>query len=310
MSRCSSRPTSASACMADSELPVKQTSDSPQLGRSQISTRLPCFRQIHRQLTYARGVLGEAATGRDDPRPPAVVADELVAQRQPATVTRAMASSPSPTPEAPDPTTCSDGCAARRGRARPDRSVRSRGMPSTRSLMTLRAISVVPPPMLPAWRMRKSPQRWLSRLVVLDHAAPATGHLKAERAERLDTMPLNKRPIAAAWSVNRPLLMLWFRRASHLLVRQLVHPGLAHQVWTPGSSIRSSARQHVDRATDRHRRPSCRRGWSHSGELKSMRSWNIQLVPDGPPVVDLTDAIAVGHDHIGDELLAELASNR
>ena len=28
--------------MADSELPAKQTSDSPQLGRSQMSTRLPC----------------------------------------------------------------------------------------------------------------------------------------------------------------------------------------------------------------------------------------------------------------------------
>ena len=33
-------------------------------------------------------------------------------------------------------------------------TVRSRGMPSTRSLITLRAISVVPPPMQVTWRMR------------------------------------------------------------------------------------------------------------------------------------------------------------
>src|SRR4051812_5403838 len=41
MSSCRSSWASASACMADSELPVKQTSDSPQFGRSQIRTRLP-----------------------------------------------------------------------------------------------------------------------------------------------------------------------------------------------------------------------------------------------------------------------------
>src|ERR1700734_3519992 len=42
MSRWVSSPASASACMADSDDPSKHTSDSPQLGRSQISTLLPC----------------------------------------------------------------------------------------------------------------------------------------------------------------------------------------------------------------------------------------------------------------------------
>src|SRR3984957_12290663 len=42
MSRWVSRPASASACMADSDDPSKHTSDAPQLGRSQISTLLPC----------------------------------------------------------------------------------------------------------------------------------------------------------------------------------------------------------------------------------------------------------------------------
>src|SRR5271168_3877688 len=42
MSRCVRRPASASACMADSDEPSKHTSDAPQLGRSQISTLLPC----------------------------------------------------------------------------------------------------------------------------------------------------------------------------------------------------------------------------------------------------------------------------
>ena len=37
---------------------------------------------FQRQLADARRLLGEAATGRDDPRPPALVADQLVAQRQ------------------------------------------------------------------------------------------------------------------------------------------------------------------------------------------------------------------------------------
>ena len=45
-SRCVSSPASASACMADSEDPSKQTSDSPQLGRSQMSTRLPSAARI------------------------------------------------------------------------------------------------------------------------------------------------------------------------------------------------------------------------------------------------------------------------
>ena len=42
MSRWVSSPASASACMADSDGPSKHTSDSPQLGRSQMSTWLPC----------------------------------------------------------------------------------------------------------------------------------------------------------------------------------------------------------------------------------------------------------------------------
>ena len=41
MSSWDSRPASTSACMADSDGPVKHTSDAPVLGRSQISTRLP-----------------------------------------------------------------------------------------------------------------------------------------------------------------------------------------------------------------------------------------------------------------------------
>ena len=44
---------------------------------------------------------------------------------------------------------------ARRGTACSCRAVISRGMPSTRSLMLLRAISVVPPPMPDVWRSRK-----------------------------------------------------------------------------------------------------------------------------------------------------------
>ena len=39
---------------------------------------------------------------------------------------------------------------------RPGRVERSLGMPRTRSLITLRAISVVPPPMVDTWRIRKS----------------------------------------------------------------------------------------------------------------------------------------------------------
>ena len=61
MSRCVSSPASASACMADSEEPSKHTSDSPQFGRSQISTRLPCVGQRLGQLAHAGLVLGEAA---------------------------------------------------------------------------------------------------------------------------------------------------------------------------------------------------------------------------------------------------------
>ena len=41
MSRWDRRPASTSACMADSDGPVKHTSDAPVLGRSQISTRFP-----------------------------------------------------------------------------------------------------------------------------------------------------------------------------------------------------------------------------------------------------------------------------
>ena len=41
MSRWVSRPASTSACMADSDGPVKHTSEAPVLGRSQMSTRLP-----------------------------------------------------------------------------------------------------------------------------------------------------------------------------------------------------------------------------------------------------------------------------
>src|SRR5262249_49307792 len=41
MPRCTSSSASASACIADSDVPVKQTSDAPQFGRSQMSTRLP-----------------------------------------------------------------------------------------------------------------------------------------------------------------------------------------------------------------------------------------------------------------------------
>ena len=41
-SSCEINAARVSACMVDSDSPVKQTSDSPQFGRSQISTWLPC----------------------------------------------------------------------------------------------------------------------------------------------------------------------------------------------------------------------------------------------------------------------------
>jgi hypothetical protein len=41
MSRSTSKAARTSACIADSDGPVKSTSDAPQFGRSQMSTRLP-----------------------------------------------------------------------------------------------------------------------------------------------------------------------------------------------------------------------------------------------------------------------------
>ena len=65
-----------SACMADSDAPVKHTSDAPQFGRSQIRTWLPRLGQRLRQLPNAGEVLAEPAARCDRPGP--TLADDLV----------------------------------------------------------------------------------------------------------------------------------------------------------------------------------------------------------------------------------------
>ena len=62
--------------MADSDAPVKHTSDAPQFGRSQIRTWLPALGQRLRQLPNAGVVLAEPAARRDRPGP--ALADDLV----------------------------------------------------------------------------------------------------------------------------------------------------------------------------------------------------------------------------------------
>ena len=81
MSSCLRSPARASACIADSESPVKQTSDSPQFGRSQMSTRLP---------SAASAVASSRTPGSSFvKRPPGVithgrpVADDFVCEREP-----------------------------------------------------------------------------------------------------------------------------------------------------------------------------------------------------------------------------------
>ena len=61
-------------------------------------------------------------------------------------------------------------------------TVRSRGIPRTRSLITLRAISVVPPAMHEVWRIRKSIPAWLRhRVVVAPRNRSRPGELERDR---------------------------------------------------------------------------------------------------------------------------------
>jgi hypothetical protein len=66
MSSWESRPASVSACMVDSDEPVKHTSDSPVLGRSQMSTRLPAAARASASSRTPGESLGK--------RPPGVIA--------------------------------------------------------------------------------------------------------------------------------------------------------------------------------------------------------------------------------------------
>ena len=70
-----------SAWRADSYGPSKQTSNSPQFGRSQISTRLPCAANATAGAGRAGGLLGESPPRRDDPR--TALTHGFVAERQP-----------------------------------------------------------------------------------------------------------------------------------------------------------------------------------------------------------------------------------
>src|ERR1700677_1086363 len=198
ISRCVRRPASASACIADSEDPSKHTSDAPQFGRSQISTLLPC-----------------AASASASCRTPG---DSLV-KRPPGVITQGWPDSPM-TSYASDSPLISEmavgtygllvfgGGLVRdydveglRGTSRKGTSLsslRSRGMPSTRSLITLRAISVVPPPMLPAWRIRKL-MALMAAVSPSTQAAPEEPAVFNARVTVRETdVPLNNRTSPAA----------------------------------------------------------------------------------------------------------------
>ena len=76
---------------------------------------------------------------------------------------------------------------------------RSRGIPSTRSLITLRAISVVPPPMHDVWRIRKPTPESAAAPSSSVQAPPIEAAIsKLIEATRAVEIPRNSLPIAAA----------------------------------------------------------------------------------------------------------------
>ena len=200
------------------------------------------------------------------------------------------------------------GCAGRRGTGRRGPAF-ARGMSSTRSLITLRAISTVPPPMLPAWRMMKFVAVMEAALSSVQ-AAPAAGRLESqggdaglhgaleESAHRGHLVGHVSRPDRLAHAVHQFLAhqLEHARLADQLAHHRIVHaarsramPSTAAVSLLPGSSPRARSRttRGVQHALVEH--PAC---------------------PHGPTVVDVPDTVGVGDDHIGHELLAELPRAR
>ena len=155
---------------------------------------------------------------------------------------------------------------------------RSRGMPRTRSLITFRAISVVPPPIQPDCRMRKPMALW--RLCPVDPGRPrmirqSQGHRDDGRAD----VPLNNRTSPPTARCDRPDPI--GDTFGHLFDHQLEHARLADLVQYQPSSSRPAPWRfltivlltEVGEAD----------GLGHEGRVIVHRSWNIHRVPPSIP---------------------------
>ena len=99
-------------------------------------------------------------------------------------------------------------------------------MDSTRSPTTLRAISTVPPPMLPPWRIRKLRALWAAALSSVQAAPAAPATSRASVTILVCACALPSRTSAAAWSDSWPRVM---RSATRVDIS-----------WLTSSSIRAS----------------------------------------------------------------------
>ena len=126
-------------------------------------------------------------------------------------------------------------------------SLRSRGMASTRSLMTLRAISVVPPPMRAAWRIRKFDAAVDAAVVLGPGGAPGPATSKADRQMRAVVMSLNRRDERRRLVGGGPLAISSRYADGICSVDQLEHRG-------PRRSARARRGRRVGRAPGRCRR--------------------------------------------------------
>ena len=141
---------------------------------------------------------------------------------------------------------------ARRGRPRPGRAMRSRGMPSTRSLMTLRAISVVPPPMAADLAHQEVVCRPRRPPVVVGPGRAG----RPRRARRRSVDAAGRRPCRRTAGRSRRPGRTWRRprcRPPRRSVQRLARPGRACGPRRSGPRGRRSSRRPASRATSSDR---------------------------------------------------------